>query len=92
VIVSTDDNNARAIREESEKLLVAWPYPAASHLLRRGATLGCMAEHFLENIAVAPSPFPKSACRYAGAILKPKTLPSILDHAGIEAEQLRGLL
>jgi predicted RNA binding protein YcfA (HicA-like mRNA interferase family) len=29
---------------------------------------------------------------HAGAILKPKTLLSILDQAGIDAEQLRGLL
>lgn len=29
---------------------------------------------------------------HAAAILKPKTLLSILDQAGINAEQLRGLL
>jgi predicted RNA binding protein YcfA (HicA-like mRNA interferase family) len=29
---------------------------------------------------------------HAGAILKPKTLLSILDQAGIDSEQLRGLL
>ncbi|HUZ88034.1 MAG TPA: type II toxin-antitoxin system HicA family toxin [Candidatus Baltobacterales bacterium] len=29
---------------------------------------------------------------HAGTILKPKTLLSILDQAGIDAEQLRGLL
>ena len=29
---------------------------------------------------------------HVGAILKPKTLLSILDQAGIDAEQLRGLL
>jgi predicted RNA binding protein YcfA (HicA-like mRNA interferase family) len=29
---------------------------------------------------------------HAGAILKPTTLLSILDQAGIDAEQLRGLL
>ncbi|HEY8814152.1 MAG TPA: type II toxin-antitoxin system HicA family toxin [Candidatus Dormibacteraeota bacterium] len=29
---------------------------------------------------------------HAGGILKPKTLLSILDQAGIDAEQLRGLL
>jgi predicted RNA binding protein YcfA (HicA-like mRNA interferase family) len=29
---------------------------------------------------------------HVGAILKPKTLLSILDQAGIDADQLRGLL
>ena len=33
-----------------------------------------------------------TVARHAGVIIKPKTLASILDQAGLSADQLRGLL